>query len=97
MDYNVIGLVVGDFSPNLRGVYMDDVVKSGKVKWFDETKGFGFIIPDDNPDLDVFVHYSVVPGTDGKRNLLTGDHVTFIQGEREDGVYAKKVITVVRS
>lgn len=72
-------------------------VKFGTVKWFDETKGFGFIIPDDNPDLDVFVHYSVVPGTQGKRNLLEGDKVTYLEGTREDGVYAVQVLSVVRS
>lgn len=73
------------------------VLKTGVVKWFDWKKGFGFITPDEDPDLDVFVHYSAVPGTPGTRNLLEGDKVTYLEGEREDGIYALKVITVVRS
>lgn len=74
----------------------DNNVKAGIVKWFDERKGFGFISPDYNPDLDVFVHYSAVPGERGRRNLLQGDKVTYLEGVRDDGVYAIKVLTMVR-
>ncbi|MCZ6918490.1 MAG: cold shock domain-containing protein [Gemmatimonadetes bacterium] len=45
----------------------------GKVKWFDETKGFGFITPDDGQE-DCFVHRSAVPG--GKP-LAEGGRVEF--------------------
>lgn len=71
-------------------------IKAGVVKWFDERKGFGFIIPDYNPDLDVFVHYSAVPGSKGRRNLLEGDKVTYLEGVRDSGVYAVRVLTMVR-
>ena len=48
---------------------------SGTVKWFNESKGFGFIAPDDG-SRDVFVHYSGIAG-DGFRTLAEGQAVTF--------------------
>ena len=78
-------------------IVTDSDIKSGTVKWFDEKKGFGFIIPDDNPDLDVFVHYSAVPGGIGRKNLLEGDKVTYLEGERTSGTFAIKVVSIVRS
>lgn len=48
---------------------------TGKVKWFNETKGFGFIAPD-NGEKDCFVHYSSIAG-DGFRSLSEGDVVEF--------------------
>ena len=72
-------------------------IKVGIVKWFDEKKGFGFITPVDDPDTDVFVHYSAVPGMPGRRNLLEGDRVTYLEGKRDNGMFAVTVLTVVRS
>ena len=72
-------------------------VKAGTVKWFDEKKGFGFITPEYNPDLDVFVHYSAVPGGIGRKNLLEGDKVTYLEGTRKDGLFAVKVMSIMRS
>jgi cold shock protein len=46
----------------------------GKVKWFNNVKGYGFIGRDDGPD--VFVHYSGILG-DGYRTLAEGDPVEF--------------------
>ncbi len=48
---------------------------TGTVKWFNESKGFGFITPDDG-SKDVFVHYSVISGS-GFRTLNEGQQVTF--------------------
>ena len=45
-------------------------IKVGVVKWFDEKKGFGFITPVDDPDIDVFVHYSAVPGLPGAQKIF---------------------------
>ena len=53
----------------------------GKVKWFNNAKGYGFIGRDDGPD--VFVHYSSIQ-LDGYKSLKEGDDVEFdiIQGQK---------------
>jgi len=48
---------------------------TGTVKWFNESKGFGFIAPDDG-SADVFVHFSAISG-DGFRTLAEGQAVSF--------------------
>lgn len=53
----------------------------GKVKWFNNAKGYGFIGREDGPD--VFVHYSAIK-TEGYKSLQEGDDVEFeiVQGEK---------------
>ena len=55
---------------------------TGKVKWFNEKKGYGFITADDGKD--VFVHYSAIAGEKGFKTLKEGDEVEFeiTQGQK---------------
>jgi CspA family cold shock protein len=61
---------------------------SGKVKWFDNKKGFGFITQDSGPD--VFVHHTSIIGT-GYKTLLEGERVSFEAIPSDKGFKAEKV------
>ncbi len=65
-------------------------MNNGTVKWFNESKGFGFISTDSGDD--VFVHYSSISG-DGFKSLLEGDSVSF---EVETGDKGPKAVNVVK-
>lgn len=59
-------------------------MNSGTVKWFNSTKGFGFIAPDDGAN-DVFVHISAVERA-GMRSLAEGQKVNFdVEQDRRSG------------
>jgi len=62
----------------------------GKVKWFNDQKGYGFIAKDDGSG-DVFVHFSSISG-EGFKSLAEGDAVEFEVVDSEKGPKASNVM-----
>lgn len=67
-------------------------MKTGIVKWFNNTKGFGFISPDEGGQ-DLFVHYSDVQ-MQGYRNLTQGQRVSFAYNDGPKGPAATQVVVL---
>ena len=66
-------------------------MQNGTVKWFNETKGFGFITSEDG--TDVFAHFSAIQG-DGFKTLAEGEAVTF---EIENGDKGPRAINITKA
>ncbi|MGV8920187.1 MAG: cold shock domain-containing protein CspD [Pseudomonas sp.] len=71
-------------------------MKQGKVKWFNNAKGYGFVVEDGKPDEDLFAHYSAIK-MDGYKTLKAGQPVQFniIQGPK--GLHAVEIQAVTES
>lgn len=65
-------------------------MQEGRVKWFNNSKGYGFIEPDDGQG-DVFVHYSAI-AMDGYRTLDEGVTVRYVPVEGPKGLMASQVV-----
>lgn len=65
---------------------------TGEVKWFNNAKGWGFIVPENGGD-DIFVHYSAVQG-DGYKTLIAGQSVSYELSKGERGAHAINVATL---
>jgi len=65
------------------------IMAEGTVKWFNSTKGFGFITPDDGTP-DVFAHFSSIEGT-GYRELVEGQKVDYDVEQGPKGLQATRV------
>ena len=64
-------------------------MSTGQVKWFNNAKGFGFILPDEGGD-DLFAHYSAI-GMDGYKTLKAGQLVSFDTIEGPKGLHAANI------
>ncbi len=64
---------------------------NGKVKWFNDSKGFGFIEQENGPD--VFAHFSAIQG-DGFKSLSEGQKVEFTIVDGQKGPQAENIVPV---
>lgn len=69
-------------------------MNKGKVKWFNNTKGFGFIVPDGSDD-DVFAHFSQIK-MEGFKTLKTGQLVEFELIKSDKGFQAQNIHSIVK-
>ena len=67
------------------------MAEQGTVKWFNESKGYGFIVREQG--ADVFVHHAAIIG-EGFKTLHEGDRVTFEVVEGPKGLQAKNVVKI---
>jgi cold shock protein len=66
---------------------------AGTLKWFDVTRGFGFVVADDARAGDILIHFSVLQPL-GRRSLPEGTRVELIAVRRERGLQAREVLSV---
>ena len=70
-------------------------MSTGQVKWFNNAKGFGFILPDEGGD-DLFAHYSAI-GMEGYKTLKAGQLVSFDTIEGPKGLHAANIHAVAET
>ena len=68
-----------------------ETMEKGKVRWFNNKKGYGFI-QKDSDGKDIFVHYSAI-GMEGYKTLKTGEEVEFEVVDGEKGPQASNVVS----
>lgn len=71
----------------------DGQVYSGVVKWFDVTRGFGFLVADDSEAGDILIHFTVLQDH-GRRSLPEGARVECIAVQRQRGLQAREIKSI---
>lgn len=72
---------------------MDDRVYRGVIKWFDVTRGFGFLVADDPSVGDILIHFSVLQDH-GRRSVPEGARIECVAVQRQRGLQAKSVLSI---
>jgi CspA family cold shock protein len=80
----------GKYLLHIWKIFMSNTV-TGTVKWFNESKGFGFIEQTSGPD--VFAHYSAISGS-GFKTLAEGQSVEFTVTQGQKGPQAENIVAV---
>ncbi|ASC68570.1 cold-shock protein [Achromobacter denitrificans] len=65
-------------------------METGIVKWFNDAKGFGFIMPE-NGGKDLFAHFSEIVSDDGHKVLVENQRVSYVTAEGAKGPQATKI------
>jgi CspA family cold shock protein len=81
-----------DLQADFLFIYRGNNMATGTVKWFNESKGFGFISPSDG-SADVFVHFSAIASSGGYRTLAEGQAVKYEVETGPKGLQASNVAT----
>lgn len=68
----------------------EEFMATGEVKWFNNAKGWGFIMPEGGGE-DIFVHFSAIHGT-GYKTLVPGQQVSYDLEKGERGLHASNVV-----
>jgi len=71
----------------------DGVLHRGTLKWFDVTRGFGFLVSDDPLVGDILIHFSVLQ-PHGRRSLPEGARVECYASKRDRGLQATEIVTI---
>lgn len=71
----------------------EDSVVTGRIKWFDPVRGYGFLVPADGIGTDILLHFSVVSEA-GRRSLPEGATLTCIVVDRERGRQARRIVAM---
>lgn len=75
------------------GAASEDQVHAGVVKWFDVTRGFGFLVADDPSVGDILIHFTVLQ-EHGRRSLPEGARVECVAVKRQRGLQAKAIRSI---
>ncbi|MDF2493444.1 cold shock domain-containing protein [Sphingomonas sp.] len=80
--------------PDAASAGEDDGVRiAGALKWFDVTRGFGFLVPDEDAYGDVLIHFSVLQPL-GRRSLPEGTRIDAMVVRRERGYQAREILAI---